>query len=95
MLAVNTRGFEGFLWQGLARYFESQYLENFSLGTGPLWFVETLLIFAVIYALWRRLAEPEAPVPPQRDGKVSGNKAIAIFALALYIRPFQSAHLRA
>jgi len=83
VLMVNTRGFEGSLWQGLARYFEGQYLENFSPGTGPLWFIETLLIFAFIYALWRRLVKPDAPVPSQYDGKVPGNMAIAMFALAL------------
>ncbi len=88
VLAINTRGFEGSLWQFLARLFESQYLENFSLGTGPLWFVEALLIFAVIYALWRRLLKPQVPVPPQRGGKVPGNMAIAIFALALGVITF-------
>ena len=36
VLAVSTRGFDGSLWQGLARYFEANYLEAFSLGTGPL-----------------------------------------------------------
>jgi len=88
VLMANTRGFEGSLWQGLTRYFEGQYLENFSLGTGPLWFVETLLIFAVIYALWRRLVKPEVPVPPQRDRKVPGNMTIALFVLALGVVTF-------
>jgi surface polysaccharide O-acyltransferase-like enzyme len=88
VLAVSTRGFEGSLGQGLARYFEANYLETFSLGTGPLWFVETLLIFALIYALWRRLLTPEVPIPPQRDGKVPGNPAIALFALTLGVVSF-------
>ena len=81
--SVILYNFEGSLWQGLAQYFKGQYLENFSLGTGPLWFIETLLIFAFIYALWRRWVKPEIPVPPQRDEKVPGNMAIAMFALAL------------
>jgi peptidoglycan/LPS O-acetylase OafA/YrhL len=88
VLAVNIRGFGGSLGQYLARYFESQYVRNFSLGTGPLWFLEALLIFAVIYALWRRLAKPEAPVPPQDDGKVPGNMAIAMFGLTLGVITF-------
>ena len=88
VLAVNVRGFTGSLWQFLARYFEGQYLENFSLATGPLWFVETLLIFAVIYALWRLWVKPEVPVPPQRDGNVPGNMTIALFALALGVVSF-------
>jgi surface polysaccharide O-acyltransferase-like enzyme len=88
VLAVSMRGFEGSLWQALARYFEANYLEAFSLGTGPLWFVETLLMFALIYALWRRLVTPEVPVPPQRDGKVPGNLSIALFALTLGVVSF-------
>jgi glucan biosynthesis protein C len=83
VLAVNVNNFTGSLGQGMARYFEARYWENFSLGTGPLWFVEALLIFTFIYALWRRLAKPTVPVPPQYDGTVPGNIAMAIFALAL------------
>ena len=83
-LAINLRGFEGTLGQFLARY-----LANYSgLGSGPLWFVEALLIFTITYGLWRRLAKPKIPVPPQRDGKVPGNMALAIFALILGIVTF-------
>ncbi|MFH1717815.1 MAG: acyltransferase family protein [Planctomycetota bacterium] len=32
-----------------------RYYSGFHIGTGPLWFVEALLIFAVCYALWRAL----------------------------------------
>jgi glucan biosynthesis protein C len=88
VLAVNANSFTGSLWQFLARNFEAQDLENFSLGTGPLWFVEALLIFAVIYAMWRRLVKPEVPVLPHRDGKVPSNMAIAIFALTLGVITF-------
>jgi peptidoglycan/LPS O-acetylase OafA/YrhL len=35
------------------REFLAMYYTEFHIGTGPLWFVETLLIFAVIYVLWR------------------------------------------
>ena len=30
-----------------------KYYTSFHLGTGPLWFIETLLIFALLYALCR------------------------------------------
>jgi glucan biosynthesis protein C len=88
VLGVNTRGFEGTVWQDIARYFGGQYLANLRLGSGPLWFVETLLIFVVIYALWRRWVMPAVPVPPQRDEKAPGNMAVVIFALALGLVSF-------
>jgi len=88
VLMVNVDGFEGSLWQGLARYFEAHYLENIRLGVGPLWFVEALLIFAFIYVLWRRLVKPESPVSPRHDEEVPGNMAIAMFALALGVVSF-------
>jgi hypothetical protein len=63
-------GFQGSFWQFLS-------LAGFrALGVGPLWFVETLLIFALFYVLWRRLTKPP------------GNAAIALFALALGVVTF-------
>ncbi len=69
-------------WTLLAEYFG-----GFHIGTGPLWFVEALLIFAFIYALWRLLAKP-ATRPSQSNGKSPGNKTIALFALALGVVSF-------
>jgi glucan biosynthesis protein C len=63
----------------------SEYLN--SLGVGPLWFVETLLIFSFIYALWRLLTKP-APAPSQSDGQAPGNAAIALFGVALGLASF-------
>ena len=62
--------------------FLSIYYSRFHVGTGPLWFVEALLIFAGFYVLWRVLAKTPA-CPVQDGGKVPGNLAIAFFALAL------------
>jgi surface polysaccharide O-acyltransferase-like enzyme len=86
-LAVNVGGFEGSLWSFLTRYFEGQYLKNFSPGTGPLWFVEALLIFTLIYMVLRLLLRPSI-APPQRDGKPPSNLAIAAFALLLGVITF-------
>lgn len=81
-LAVNVRGFQGSLGDHLARYFNGQYVQNFSLATGPVWFVEALLIFAVMYALWRLLIK--SPVTPaQGEGKAPSNIGVAGFALLL------------
>jgi hypothetical protein len=63
------------------------YYSSFHIGTGPLWFVEALLIFAGFYILWRLCAKTPA-CPVQDGGKVPGNLKIALFALALGIVTF-------
>lgn len=83
VVAVNVRSFPGSFWEFLGQYFGGYS----GLGTGPLWFIETLLIFAFLYALWRLLAKPSV-TPAQRDGKPSSNLAIAIFALLLGVVTF-------
>jgi glucan biosynthesis protein C len=76
-------GHRGSLWQFLTSYLTK--LDSF--GDGPLWFVEALLIFSVLYALLRFLEKP-APVPGQVDGKAPGNVTIALFALVLGLVTF-------
>ncbi|MCX9082568.1 MAG: acyltransferase family protein [Candidatus Methanoperedens sp.] len=64
--------------------FLGSYMGNYrGLATGPLWFVEALLIFAVIYAICRLLVKNT-----DREGKIPGNTAIAIFAFILGIVTF-------
>ncbi len=63
----------------------SRYLRNWNVGV--MWFVETLLFFALVYLIWRQLAKPSA-APAQDEGKAPGNVAIAIFALALGVATF-------
>jgi surface polysaccharide O-acyltransferase-like enzyme len=87
VLAVNIGGFDGSVWSFLTGYFEGRYLKNFSLGSGPLWFVETLLIFTIIYLVLRLLLKPSV-TPSQRDGKPPGNLAIVAFALLLGVVTF-------
>jgi glucan biosynthesis protein C len=68
--------------------FLGQYFGNYSgLGTGPLWFIEALLIFTFFYVLWRLLAKPSV-TPRQRDGKPPSNLAVATFALLLGVVTF-------
>lgn len=76
-------GFQGSLWQFLPHYVENLN----SLGVGPLWFVEALLIFSLFYALWRLLIRSSA-LPAQEDRKAPGNGTIALFALALGLVTF-------
>ena len=57
------------------------------IGSGPLWFVETLLIFSLVYAAWR-LATGSRPSPSTVDARFPGNGLIALFALLLAISSF-------
>jgi fucose 4-O-acetylase-like acetyltransferase len=71
-------------WQAAGSYFDylARYYSRFHIGTGPLWFAEALLIFALGYALWRAFVKTTAPAVPG-DGKPPTNLAIAAFAIAL------------
>jgi glucan biosynthesis protein C len=57
------------------------------IGSGPLWFVETLLIFSVVYVGWR-LVVPARPASSTVDTQFPGNGMIALFALLLGIVSF-------
>ncbi|WP_052809365.1 acyltransferase family protein [Streptomonospora alba] len=55
---------------------------------GPMWFVETLLVFALVYALIRRFRPPRegapaAAVRPDRPARVPGPLAVAGFVAVL------------
>jgi surface polysaccharide O-acyltransferase-like enzyme len=65
----------------LSRYLPGAGLDA-AIGAGPLRFVEVLLIFSLVYALWRRFFRPNPPVPPvDTDSRFPGNAAIVLFAL--------------
>jgi len=72
-------GYEGNFWQAL----REGYLD--SIGVGPTWFIEALLLFAVLYVLWRRI-KPSVPV--RAEGSVPGNRTIALFAVGLGLVTF-------
>jgi fucose 4-O-acetylase-like acetyltransferase len=64
--------------------FIGSYIRNYSgLGSGPLWFVEALLIFSGVYVLWCLLVKST-----YRVRKLPENWTIAIFALILGIVTF-------
>jgi len=56
-------------------------------GSGPLWFVQVLFIFAASYALWRRFSRSKT-VMPRQDGRPLGHQQILIFAIALSLANF-------
>lgn len=72
---------------GTYRDFLVEYYSRLNLGRGPLWFSEALLIFASFYILWRRFVRSTAP-DGQNDGKMFGNRAVVMLALAMGIVSF-------
>src|SRR5512136_1757378 len=67
------------------RFFPVEYFKgNAIIGSGPLWFVEVLLIFSLVYVLWR-LATRSRPAPAPVESRFPGNGTIAVFALLLGI----------
>ena len=67
--------------------FLSIYYRRFHIGTGPLWFVEALLIFSSFYILWRLFVKTTASSGQDSD-KLPGNLAIAFFAFTLSVVTF-------
>jgi peptidoglycan/LPS O-acetylase OafA/YrhL len=82
-LGISLWGFEGSLWTYVAQYWKSYQ----SLDTGPLWFVEALLIFSMLYALWWLSVRPRAH-QVQDAAAAPGNLAIAAFALSVGLASF-------
>ncbi len=56
-------------------------------GAGPLWFIETLLIFSLVYVLWRLLTQPRLDKPVV-DTHFPSNGSIALVALLLGVAAF-------
>jgi surface polysaccharide O-acyltransferase-like enzyme len=70
------------------RFFPIEYFKSGTvIGHGPLWFVEVLLIFSVLYILWRLVSRPR-PSAPAAETPFPSTLAIALFALVLGIVGF-------
>jgi surface polysaccharide O-acyltransferase-like enzyme len=78
------------LWRFVTeRYFRDEAV----LGSGPLWFIETLLLFSALYAFWRLLARSGSAEPTGQAELVGGTSfpgsaSIALFALFLGVATF-------
>jgi glucan biosynthesis protein C len=68
-------------WRFLGQYFRDQPI----VGSGPLWFIEVLLLFSALYALWRVLARPR---PPAAVSGFPSSGRIALLALFMGIAGF-------
>jgi len=79
-----VEGMQMTFWQ----FFPRQYLgSGYLIGQGPLWFVETLLIFTLVYAAIRRLFMPQ-PQKAVCDSPFPGNLAISLFAVLVGLVTF-------
>jgi peptidoglycan/LPS O-acetylase OafA/YrhL len=85
-LAAVHGGYEGSFW----RFVTERTSDLTNASVGPLWFVEGLLIFSILYALVRVVAERffvRGPSERQPPG-VPSNRSLALFALALGLVTF-------
>jgi len=64
-------------------WFPGRYFGDYGIiGGGPLWFIETLLIFSAAYVLWRKLTRAR-PAPPAAAAPFPSNRAITSAALLI------------
>lgn len=71
-------------------WYARAYFRDYGIiGGGPLWFIETLLIFSALYVLWRLLVRPGLrPAAPIRETPFPGKPTIVLCALLLGIATF-------
>jgi glucans biosynthesis protein C len=77
LIKIGAIQIEGSYSDLLARYYTS-----FHIGSGPLWFVETLLIFALVYTAIR-VIRPGLPRNAVTDVPFPGSRTVLVFALVL------------
>lgn len=58
------------------------YYASFQIGQGPLWFVEALLFFSFVYAVWRLVSRPAAQTPA---GESKPPNALSVASLAILL----------
>lgn len=72
----------------LGQWYAQEYFRDYSLiGGGPLWFIETLLLFSILYALVRSLIRPRFD-QPSNEVAFPANGTIALFSLLLGVASF-------
>jgi glucans biosynthesis protein C len=79
-----TEGMSTSFWSYYTRqYFNKQDM----IGQGPLWFVETLLIFTIIYVAWRLFSRNRFP-DQTLEGGFPTNRMLVLFALGMALASF-------
>ena len=73
----------GLSTQSFWSYFPVKYFQTSPLiGSRPLWFIEVLLIFSLVYIMWRRVRPAVSP-QPTGDAPFPANWNVALFALVI------------
>jgi len=81
ILSITLQDFKGTVLE-----FLSTFIQNYSsLGVGPLWFIEALLIFTLFYVIIRIISKP---VTSGSNRKMPTNLTLASFALLLGVTTF-------
>ncbi|HJW89133.1 MAG TPA: acyltransferase, partial [Anaerolineales bacterium] len=86
LLYAGQAGF-GDVHQSFLSWYFQQYFKEYGLVSGPLWFIEALLYFSILYALWRKYA-PSKQESAVHHTDFPRNARIALFALAIAIASF-------
>lgn len=69
-------------------YFPWEYFRtNAVIGSGPLWFIETLLIFTILYVLWRLITR-SGPTRLTVEPRFPSSLLVAVLALLLGVVSF-------
>ncbi len=88
LFAYALKGATQGVWEPFWSFLPGEYLrDNPWIGNGPLWFIETLLIFSLVYAAWRFLFRARED-KPAAESRFPGNLAIALAALILGVMGF-------
>jgi glucan biosynthesis protein C len=81
---ITRQGLKASLWEFYTRrYFQ----DSAFLGDGPLWFIETLLIFSLVYVLWRIIFKARS-VDREVQAGFPRSWSVALFALLVGLASF-------
>ncbi len=78
----------GSLHESYWSFYGAFLLNGKMIGDGPVWFIEALLYFAVLYALWRWLTRKRTGIIRAGGKKLPTFRSILLFILALAIVTF-------
>jgi glucan biosynthesis protein C len=85
LVSYIAHGLPGSLWSYYPVYLHR--VGSMAIANGPIWFVELLLFFSILYAAWRWLTRSR-PQAASGEGAVPGSRAILGFILALGLLSF-------
>jgi hypothetical protein len=88
LIAYAVRVVTGGMRLSFSSYLSLHFSNYGTLGVGPMWFVEVLLIFTLLYVLWRYISRYLPTDQFLQEGDMPGNLAIVGFAVALGVATF-------